>query len=53
MKMQMLIFCGIAEESKKLSLGVKLELALESKQKANGELLKKIKHHADSSTELS
>ncbi|KAH8945344.1 hypothetical protein BDL97_12G036800 [Sphagnum fallax] len=31
----------------------KLELALESKQKANGELLKKIKHHADSSTELS
>jgi hypothetical protein len=38
---------------KKLLLGVKLELALESKQKANGELLKKIKHHADSSTELS
>jgi hypothetical protein len=53
MQMQMLIFCGIADECKKNLLGVKLELALESKQKANGELLKKIKHHADSSTELS
>jgi len=34
--MQMLVFCRIADESKKLLLGVKLELALESKQKADG-----------------